>query len=271
VNPARNLVASGGSDGSIRVWSTLTGTAGESMLRHPTGPVSALALSPDGAWLVSAGPSSARIWALASGTAVNEIEVDGTPLAVAFAPGSSLAAVGDSAGNIIFARPGSSDLRAVRSQSAVTALGFSADASHLASGGRDGTLMLWDTSTAAPIGAPRHFSDPVRWLQWLDEGAPVAVVSGSWLHLVEQVDAAATAVTGSRLLPEALRGAETFSRLGDGRIFGMALAGRGMLDQAVLDPAVPPVADTTLPERDWSRVLGLRLDTETGAITAPDP
>jgi hypothetical protein len=273
VNQAQGLVASGGSDGVIRVWSTASAAPGQFVLRHPAGPISALELSADGDWLVSAGPSSARIWQLVTGTSVGEIEVGGAPLAVAFARDSSLVAVGDSAGNIFLTTPGRADgLLAVRGRSPITALGFGRDSTRLVSGGRDGHVVLWDTLTAAPLGGARFFPDPVRWVDLADDGETVFVVSGAWLHRIEGAATPEPAIVQSRLLPEALRDARAFARRPDGYLFGIGLAGGGRLAPAEIDlDGDVATVPREIAARDWDRVLGLALDPATGDVRAPGP
>ena len=55
------------SAGSVRIWDAATGAPRASMAGHG-GPVRAVAISPDGAWLASAGDdATVRIWDAATG------------------------------------------------------------------------------------------------------------------------------------------------------------------------------------------------------------
>lgn len=262
--------ASGGSDGVVRVWNMRTGTRSPFVLRHPAGPIDALTFSPDVRWLVSAAGNSARIFELASGELVREIETEGSPLALAVAPDSLLVAVGDSAGNIYFATPVSgSGVQTIRGRSPITALAFGPVRDELVSGNGDGDLVIWDTAAATSVGAARRFAGPIRWIEVGSDGRSISLQSGVWLHRVDR-DVDPAAVVASRLIPELLRPIPALGLVDGNLMRGLAIRGGGRL--ALADLALgPAAADAALPDLDFGRILGLSLDGETGAIRKSYP
>ena len=268
INASGDLAASGGSDGLVRIWATGTGSPSRDMLRHPSGPIGALAFSPDGRWLVSAGPGSARIFELETGTLVNEVEVDGEALAVAVAPDSRVVAVGDSAGNIFLAAPdGTQGVLTIRGRSPITALRFGDTPSILASGSSDGNLVLWDTLEARAIEGAYSFSAPVTWIDFSPDASQVRLRSGAWLHTLDRSGSEAV-VTDSSLLPSRLQNQLALAPTPDGAVRAFTHAGGGHLILADLpDSTIPaPVAG-----RNWGTVLGLELDEASGVVRALNP
>ena len=258
------LAASGSSDGVVRVWNTRTGRRSPGVLRHPAGPIEALAFSPDERWLVSADSNSVRVFELESGDLVREIAIEGQPLAIAVSAASDLIAIGDSAGNIYLAVPDSgAGVEIIRGRSAITALAFGATRERLTSGSDDGDLVLWDTETAAAIDPARRFPGPIRWIE-LAEDATVWLQSGVWLHRLDRsVDP--HVIVASRLLPEPLRPEPALALLDGGRVRALANRGGGRLALADLELG-PTSAGGALPDRDLGRVLALTLDTATGVV-----
>jgi WD40 repeat protein len=276
LNDPGSLAASGGSDGVVRVWDTRAGERIPFVLRHPAGPISALAFSHDDRWLVSAGPSSVRVFALADGALVNEIHVDGRPLTVTIDPGNRLMAVGDSSGNIFLAAPdGSAGQFTFRGGSPITALRFAHEPGLLASGSAAGDLVFWDTLTVAASSASRHFAGPIRWIAFAPDSSGLHLQSGSWLHSLDRTDDS-TRVVASVLLPERLRVAPALVLSRDGvSVSALARAGGRSLAfgivplgaaAQVLDITSDPTAGAVLPQRDWRGVLGIELDTASGEI-----
>jgi WD40 repeat protein len=263
-----DLVASGASDGLVRVWSAATGLPRPYLLRHPFGPIDTLAFSPDNRWLVSTAAGSARVFDLESGERVNEIEVDGAAQAMAFAPDSRTVAVGDSAGNIVLAAPdGSQGILTIRGRSPITALRYAGLPSVLASGTRDGNLVIWDTLEVRAIDGTYSFSGPIRWIGFQDDIEDVYVQSGAWLHQVDR-GPMEPRVVASSLLPVHLRNAPALDWAGTGSIRALAHAGGGRLIMAGIDltAAVPAPFGPSLERRDWQRVLSLEIDSETGSV-----
>jgi hypothetical protein len=282
-NSSGELAASGGSEGVVRVWNTRSGAREPALLRHPAGPVAGLVFSADDRWLVSAGPTSVRVFALpvggpasASAEPATEIRLGAKPQAVALAANNRILAVGDSAGDIVLAAPdGSTGEITVRGGSPVTALAFGPGSGVLASGSAAGDLVLWDTLTVAAIGSALAFNAPIGWIAFSPDGSTLYLRSGGWLHVVERGQDGARVIASS-LLPAGLRDAPALSLVRDGRaIRALAHAGGGYLNYqeiptvaevAAVPAAAAGVARSSLADRDWRRILGLELDPVTDSI-----
>jgi WD40 repeat protein len=268
INATGDLVASGASDGLVRVWNAATGLPRPYLLRHPSGPIDALAFSPDNRWLISTAVGSARVFDLESGERVNEIEVDGAAQAVAFAPDSRTVAVGDSAGNIVLAAPdGSQGILTIRGRSPITALRYAGSSSVLASGTRDGNLVIWDTLDVRATDGAYTFAGPIRWIGFLDDFEDVYVQSGAWLHQLDRRPMESDVIASS-LLPVSFRNAPALEWVDTGSIRALAHAGGGRMVMADFDlsAATPVAVGPSVERRDWRRLLGLEIDPETGTV-----
>ncbi|MEV0253633.1 hypothetical protein AB0H82_05065 [Streptomyces sp. NPDC050732] len=149
-------VASGGRDGTVRLWNTVTGESSK-VLRGYQGPVSSVAFSPDGHTVAGGGDDgTVRLWNTATG-ASRAVDTGrrGDVGAVAFSPDGRTVAGGVQDGSVrLWAVTTGKERRATdgpgsvtRHQGAVSALAFSPDGRTVASGGRDGTVRLRNTRT----------------------------------------------------------------------------------------------------------------------------
>lgn len=264
VNAAANLIASGGEDGVVRVWDLASVAPAPEFMRHPVGPVRAVAISHDGRWIVSAAEYSARAWRTSDGSLAGELPVNGTALSVAISPDSKRWAVGDSAGNVFFGTPdGKMPIGSVRAQGPVVAIAFAPDGRLVASGDATGNVELWDARRFESAGRRHAFPHPVRWLGFSRDGRYLLIQTDHWLHRAELAGGGLD-VLDSRLLEVGLdAGAALASPDGAHlRLIGGRVAGHLALVDLRLDapagPALPP--DSPLLHRDWGRTLGLAVN-----------
>ncbi|MGC9497717.1 WD40 repeat domain-containing protein [Streptomyces sp. WG7] len=183
--PDGETLASGGHDGTVRLWDTAgpgAAGAGEPLgepLRITGAPVGAVAYSPDGALLVAAGHGGAvRLWDARERERPRPVgrplvSHDGeTVVAVAFAPdGGTLATagddgtvrlwdVGDPAGPAPLGEPARADARSVRD------VAFAPDGRTLATAGYTGTVRLWRLAGddgMRPLGEPGRAHEEAVW------------------------------------------------------------------------------------------------------------
>jgi WD40 repeat protein len=271
VNAASNVMASGGDDGVVRIWNLRTVEPTPLLLRHPSGPIRALTLSGDGAIVVSGGDYSARIWATQTGELLREIAVDGAALAVTCAPGMEFVAIGDSAGDILFAPlNGTAQPAAARAYAAVLALAIATDTKFLVSGDAAGNVQLWDAAMPETSRATHLFANPVSWVAFGASGKTVLAKSGAWIHELE-IQSSGFSVIASRLLPIRLGPSAVPMRL-DGDLRWLSHPAASALryeDLGFEAPTSEPAAtDAALLARDWPAILALGLDRATGALRA---
>ncbi|HEX6995541.1 MAG TPA: AAA-like domain-containing protein [Gammaproteobacteria bacterium] len=266
VDASRALIASGGADGLVRIWDLASVAPTKHFMRHPAGPVEAVELSPDGRWVASGGDYVARVWSTDDGELAAEVTVNGTALAVAFAPDASRWAVGDSAGNVFVAARGSGDVAgSVRAQGPVRALAFAPDGRVLASGDDTGHVELWDTTTFAPVAPRRAFAHPIRWVGFTPDGSAVLIQTERWIHRAA-VDDGHIRVLASRLLPAGVAAGAALAQSDGSRVRVVGGLGAGPIafhDLSFAEPAPGslPASDPLL-ARDWRRALGLEISSD---------
>ena len=274
VDASQGVVVSGGDDGVVRIWAIVSGAPLAPFMRHPEGPVHAVAMSLNGRWILSAAESSARLWNIGSSELYGEVLVNGSALSVTFSPQGDRFAVGDSAGNLfISSTVDTSLLQSARAQDAVLALAFSPDGAVLATGDASGRVQLWDPLSAQVLGEPLGFPHPVRWVGFSAEEGYLIAQTDHWIHRL-LVTGQNLVASESRLLEVDLEaGAALATPRGERlRLVGGRGLGRPMYYELDLsEPAAEALpAGAALLEQDWSGLLGLELD-PTGAVVARQP
>jgi WD40 repeat protein len=145
-DPWTHHLASGGADGTLRIWNADTGAAVGAPVTAHSGGVFSVAFSPIGPAMISGGADgSVRLWNTDPVTPI------GAPMIGHHGP--------------------------------VLSVNFNADASRVVSGGEDLTVRLWDVARRQPIGDPMvGHSGNVQGVAFISDGNEI--VSGGNEHLI---------------------------------------------------------------------------------------
>jgi WD40 repeat protein len=153
-SPDGSRLASGGSDGGLRLWDPVAGTW-LATLGGRQGTVLSVAFSPDGSRLASGGSDGGvQFWDPVAGTWLATLEGHrGTVWSVAFSPDGSRLASGGEDGVVRLWDPkaGGKPAMVEDHHSVVLSVAFSPDGSRLASGGDHGVVRLCDPAAGAVL------------------------------------------------------------------------------------------------------------------------
>jgi len=174
-------LASGGSDGKVRIWE-LAGAKVLQTLPGHTGFVVSVAFSPGNpAWIASAGSDKQLfLWDWRTGKKIDswpaETVVGKRAYAVAFSPdGKRLAAPGENGeviiretatGRVIFRLPGHKDV--------AHCVSFSADGRWVATGSSQGIVSLWDATSGKPVDRIGTNGPPISGVAFSRDGRRLA-------------------------------------------------------------------------------------------------
>ncbi|KUM93648.1 hypothetical protein AQI88_24840 [Streptomyces cellostaticus] len=147
-----HTLATGSSDGTVRVWDTATGTT-RTRLTGLSGEVNSVAFSPDGNTIATGSSYSAWLWDAATGKPRTPLTGHtNTVFSVAFSPdGHTVAtASADGTARLWDANTGKPRTQLTGHTDTVFSVAFSPDGHTVATASADGTARLWDANTGKP-------------------------------------------------------------------------------------------------------------------------
>jgi WD40 repeat protein len=156
-SPDGSTLATGGSDGGVRLWNADTGQEIGPPMSSDANPVDAVAFSPSGMLLAAASSDgNVQLWDTASQQVAGAALIPNGPQvdALAFSPDGKLLATGgqDGTARLWNLGPGGQAGTAMVTGEAVSALTFGTSGSTLATAESDGATELWDVATQAQTG-----------------------------------------------------------------------------------------------------------------------
>lgn len=267
------VLAGGTHRGAVRLWDVISGTPRELGIKHDRGAIFALAFSPDGRRLVTAGELGARLWDADSGEPQQILGANDPIRSVAFSPDGSMIATGNGGGALsLWHLPELEVIAAAEFEDSLEALTFSRDGTSVIVGTDKGDVSLWNRVTGLTHGESHNVGTAVYDTRVSDDGAHLIVQTNDWMHLFAIGDELKH--LGSRLLPEAaVKGAFLFSDA-DGQRVKMFLASSN-----VPEPAVFPIARLKADSlawnagaalQDWQSRLALAIGENGQVVSAGD-
>jgi WD40 repeat protein/transcriptional regulator with XRE-family HTH domain len=193
-SPDERLLASGSTDGSVKLWDVESGAALWSGGQAST--ILCGAFASDGSLLASGGlDATVRLWDPKLGTLLEALPHPGPVSALTWSPDGHLLATGDDAGAIRLwesgpSRPATCVESLVGHSSWVWGLAFAPDESLLASASWDGSVKLWELGEAGSLRLRQTLvghTQQVQPVAWSPDGGTLA--SGSWDHTIRLWDA----------------------------------------------------------------------------------
>jgi WD40 repeat protein/serine/threonine protein kinase/tetratricopeptide (TPR) repeat protein len=175
-SPDGKLLASGGNDGTVKLWDPASGQEISTLAAH-SGQVRGLAFSPDGQILASGGfDGPVTLWDAASGQKLRTLKAHTDKIkGIVFSPDGRLLASGSTDGTVkLWDSSNGQLLRTLNASRYVFSVAFSPDGKRLVSGGGYGTVKLWDTASGQELRSHKAHASRVFAVAFCPDGQLLA-------------------------------------------------------------------------------------------------
>jgi WD40 repeat protein len=216
-----DVIVSGGNEHTMRLWDGSRGQPLSRPISNQSGPVTDVAISPDGAEIAAAGTdSSVRLWNVDTGTLVDSMPEEGhtgVVTSVAFSPvdrgpAERLVASAGSDGTVALWRPGSKEVRKFDAGRPLTSVAFSPTGARVAAAGVDGQIVEWNVASGAPTSLENRDNATVTAIAFAPDDRLASVSVSGTLRMWRADGSQAWEAKPAKALPGDLQRAEQLAQ-----------------------------------------------------------